>query len=198
MSDPLEAIILRREIIDLLDKWHPVTVGDLVSMLREKRGLEAAEITVAGVLDDLKREGRLTLERPPRKQTAFSAFLKDSNTAGDFWAIVASILILDTIISQPGLTPLNPIRFILGIPAILLLPGYSIQMGLFPKSEDMLLWKRIILAVGLSIAATGFYAIILDATTQGIVLGSIIILFSAHSLFFAWIGLLRRFEAQRD
>ena len=197
MQDPLEARRLRREVIDLIDRWHPATVNDLITMLRDKRGLEAPENAVEGVLEELRKDGKLTLELPSHKQKKFFAFIKDPNTAGDFWTIVASILLLDIIISQQGITPPFPIRYVLGVLAILLLPGYSIQMGLFPNSADLLFWKRIILAVGLSIAVAGFYAILLDATTQGIVLTNIIVLFSAHCLFFAWIGLLRRFEAQR-
>jgi uncharacterized protein DUF1616 len=187
---------LRSEVLTLLDTWQPTTVADLIALLAEKRGISASETEISRTLKELRAEGRLELELPQQRHRSFSSFLSSLSNASDFWGIVFSLLILDTIVSIPSNDWLSPVRWILGALAIFLFPGYSIQMGLFPGKQDLLVWKRIVLAVGLSIAIVGFYAVILDATTQGIVLGSVLIVFSAHNLIFAWIGLVRRFEAE--
>ncbi len=197
MAKQNERKSLRSEVLSLLDKWQPSTVADLMTMLAERRGISVSEAEISQTLKALRAEGRLELELPPKHHLSFTVFLKSPSTAGDFWSMVIGIVVLNAIVSLPQDDWLSPLRWVLGTLAILLFPGYSIQMGLFPGKDDLLLWKRIVLAVALSIAAAGFYAVILDATTQGIVLGSILIVFSVHTLIFAWTGLLRRFEVER-
>lgn len=189
---------LKREVVDLLSKWQPTNVVDLMTMLHEKRGINATDVELADVLKELKDERILNLEPVTHSQKKLSSFLLVPELTGDFWGIVASLAILNAIISSPASTLFVPVRLTLGTLSILLFPGYTLQMTLFPRTKDLLLWKRIVLALGLSIAVTGFYAVVLDATPQGIVLGSILLVFSVHTLIFACIGLLRRFEAQRD
>ncbi len=197
MANKNEQKSLRTEVLSLLDKWQPSTVADLITLLVEKRGISASEAEISQILKELRAEGRLELDLPPRTHVSFPIFLNGLSTAGDFWGMVVGVVVLNAIVAVPYGEWLSPLRWVLGTLAIVVFPGYSIQMGLFPAKEDLLLWKRIVLAVALSIAVAGFYAVILDATIQGIVLGSVLIVFSAHTLIFAWIGLLRRFEVVR-
>lgn len=198
MPDQKEAKSLKKEIVDLLYQWHPANVIDLMTMLREKRGINPTDIELADVLKELKDERILNLEPVTRSREKLSSFLLVPELTSDFWGIIGGIAILNAVISFPASTLLVPFRWGLGTVTILLFPGYALQMALFPRSEDLLLWKRIVLGIGLSIAVTGFYAVVLDATPQGIVLGSVLLVFSVHTLIFACIGLLRRFAAQRD
>lgn len=197
MANKNEIKSLRGEVLSLLDRWQPSTVADLMALLVEKRGISASKAEIANVLQELKVEGKLELERPIQHPPSFLFFLRSRTSAGDFWSMVVSIAVLNAIVTFPIADWLAPLRWGMGTIVILLFPGYSIQMGLFPGKEDLLFWKRIVLAVALSIAVAGFYAVILDATTQGIVLGSILTVFSAHTLILSWIGLLRRFEVER-
>ena len=168
-----------------------------MALLVDKRGISASEAEIALLLEELKAEGKLELELPVQHHLSFLIFLSSRRTAGDFWSMIVGVVVLNVIVAFPVVDWLAPLRWGLGTLTVLLFPGYSMQMGLFPGKEDLLLWKRILLAIALSIADIGFYATILDATTQGIVLGSVLIVLSFHTLIFSWIGLLRRFETER-
>ncbi len=148
------------------------------------------------ILLELKSEGKLLLETStPSKITAFD-YIINTNLNLDFWSIITSLALLTISILQPQLTPLAPLRWILGIPIVLILPGYTIQMSIFPRKRDIAQWQRVVLSLGLSLAVIGFYSTILDVTPQGIVLGSIFPLLSLHALIFTAIGMVRRFFAQ--
>lgn len=197
MPDTKSSKSLKGEVLDLLDRWHPETVADLITMLQEKRGIKASKTALAEVLQELRREEDLELEDPNLHDTWLIGFLRNWELTRDYWVIIASLVILNLIIQLPSLTFLSPVRWGLGTLAVLLFPGYSIQMCLFPSKKQLPLWRRILLALGLSIAAVGFYAVILDATAQGIVLGSLLIIFTFHTLLLASIGLLRRYETSQ-
>ena len=61
-----------------------------------------------------------------------------------------------------------PIRLYPGLAAVLVLPGWSLQMALFPRRGDLGGVERLSLALGLSVAAITVLALALDASPGGL------------------------------
>lgn len=67
-----------------------------------------------------------------------------------------------------ALFPSNVLRIILGLPFILLFPGYTLIAALFPRKTDLGNIERVALSLGLSIAIVPLIGLILNYTPWGI------------------------------
>jgi len=76
----------------------------------------------------------------------------------------------------------NVLRIVLGLPFVLLFPGYVLVLALFPKKEGMGGVERVVLSFGLSIAVASLIGLILNYTAWGITLEST--LYSIASFIF--------------
>lgn len=76
----------------------------------------------------------------------------------------------------------NVLRIVLGLPFVLLFPGYVLVIALFPKKEGMGGVERVVLSFGLSIAVASLIGLILNYTAWGITLEST--LYSIASFIF--------------
>jgi len=74
------------------------------------------------------------------------------------------------------------LRIVLGLPFVLLFPGYVLVLALFPKKEGMGGVERVVLSFGLSIAVASLIGLILNYTAWGITLEST--LYSIASFIF--------------
>ena len=90
----------------------------------------------------------------------------------DLVIIIASSVLLAAIIA---LLPSNVLRIILGLPFILLFPGYTLIAALFPRQSDLDGIERLALSLGLSVAVVPLIGLILNYTTWGIRLYPILI-----------------------
>lgn len=88
----------------------------------------------------------------------------------------------------------TPVRTILGIPAVLFLPGYALIAALFPGKKDLDTIERIALSFGLSIAIVPLIGLALNFTPWGIRLVPIIISLTIFILVMTFIAHLRRLK----
>ena len=88
--------------------------------------------------------------------------------------------------------PSNVMRVILGTPFLLFFPGYVLTTALYPGKESVDNLKRITLSFGLSIAAVPIIALILNYTTWGITLESVLGSNSIFIVIMSVITLVRR------
>lgn len=102
--------------------------------------------------------------------------------------LLLSILLVVIIVAVPS----NPLRVVLGLPFLLLFPGYAIVAALFPRKSDLGGVERLGLSFGLSIAAIPLVGLILNYTPWGIGLYSILAAVVIFILVVAAIASYRR------
>jgi len=76
----------------------------------------------------------------------------------------------------------TPLRVVLALPVILVIPGYCLLTALFPKNRDIDLLARMVLSIGLSIAIVPLIGLGLNFTPWGIRLDPIVILLTFFTL----------------
>ncbi len=70
--------------------------------------------------------------------------------------------------------PSNVLRIVLGLPAVLFMPGYTLMAALHPRKEAVDNIQRVALSFGLSIAVVPLIGLILNYTIWGITLESVL------------------------
>ncbi len=91
-------------------------------------------------------------------------------------------------------SPSNVVRIILGFPFVLFFPGYVLMAALFPRKEGIGGIERVALSFGLSIAVVALLGLILNYTSWGMRLESI--LYSMASFIFI-ISVITWFRRRR-
>jgi uncharacterized membrane protein len=88
----------------------------------------------------------------------------------------------------------TPLRLAIGLPFVLLLPGYALLSALFPERGDrgFDLLERVVLSLALSLAVVSIVAYLANFTPYGIRLAPVLIAVVGWSAAFAVIGLVRR------
>ena len=109
--------------------------------------------------------------------------------------LLAVLLIAATIVF-----PSSILQIILGLPFVLFFPGYAMMAALFIRKEGMGGIERVAMSFGLSIAVVPLIGLILNYTSWGITLESI--LYSVASFIFvtsviAWFRRKRLLEEER-
>jgi uncharacterized membrane protein len=87
---------------------------------------------------------------------------------------------------------LGPIRIVLGLPFILLLPGYVLVATLYPRKEDLDSVERTTLSIGLSIAIVPLIGLALNYSPWGIRLNPILAFVSLFIVMGAGAAMYRR------
>ena len=90
------------------------------------------------------------------------------------------------------LPELQAVRVILGVPFVLLFPGYALVCALFPKRKDLDGVERVALSIGLSLAVVPLIGLILNYTPWGIRIFPVTLSLFAFTLAMSWIARLRR------
>lgn len=111
------------------------------------------------------------------------------------WYILCGVNIL-TLLLIPIIVfvPNNILRVILGLPVVLFFPGYTLLAALFPRKSSLENIQRLALSLGLSIAVVPLIGLILNYTSWGITLNSILYSLSAFvavTSVIAWFKLRR-------
>jgi len=101
---------------------------------------------------------------------------------------ILSIILIGII----SLTSLKIARIILGLPFILLFPGYILIATFFPKRTQLDVIERTALGFGLSIAIVPLIGLILNYTPWGIRLYTILISLTGFILVISLVGWIRR------
>ena len=104
--------------------------------------------------------------------------------------VISILTVLLVIISV--LIPSSIVRIILGLPAILLFPGYSFVAALYPGKEDMNNIQRLALSIGVSVALVTLIGLILNYTPWGVGPESVLFSVSIFILLASAVALLRR------
>ena len=86
----------------------------------------------------------------------------------------------------------TPVRAVLGFPLLFFVPGYVCVSALFPQKSELDMIERIALSIGLSISIVIFICFMLNYTTFGIRVPSILFSLSAFTLIMTAICALRR------
>ncbi len=60
------------------------------------------------------------------------------------------------------------LRFVIGLPIVIFLPGYSLQSALFPKQTDLTKTERLAISFGMSIALFSLVVLVIDRLPWGI------------------------------
>ena len=108
--------------------------------------------------------------------------------------LVVLFIIVITFVSS------SVLRIILGLPLVLLFPGYALAAALIPKRNALKGIERIVLSLGLSIAVVVIIGLILGYTPWGISLYPIVIALSIFILatsIVAWCRRRRLAEADK-
>lgn len=108
-------------------------------------------------------------------------------------------LILITILFAAGIVAIylpilneSPWRYILILPILLFIPGYSLVAAVFPQEGDIDLFERITLSIGLSIAVVILLGLGLNYTPWGIRLEPVVVIVILFTLIMMLVAYYRR------
>jgi len=106
--------------------------------------------------------------------------------------VIATACALVTVAVVLLLPSLEPIRIVLGLPFVLLLPGYVLVAALYPRKEDLDSVERVALSFGLSIAIVPLIGLALNYSPWGIRLNPILAFVSLFIVMGAGAAMYRR------
>jgi len=104
------------------------------------------------------------------------------------WINVLSAVLILAIFFIPD----SPLRIAIGLPFVLLFPGYTLICALFPGKEDLDGIDRTALSIGLSLAVVPLIGLALNYTPFGIRLYPIVISLSLFTLLMSILSTYRR------
>jgi uncharacterized membrane protein/LysM repeat protein len=105
---------------------------------------------------------------------------------------------LGTVLVVLLLPSVEPLRIAVGVPFVLLLPGYCLVAALYPRRDDLQLPERLALSSGLSIAAVVLISLALNYSPWGIRLEPILAFVALFIVLLAAVAALRRALLPRD
>jgi len=97
-----------------------------------------------------------------------------------------------------ALVPSNIVRLVLGLPAVLFFPGYTLVAALFPRKSGVSGAERAILGVGLSIAVIPLIGLALNYMPWGLRLYPIMISLALFIMAASVVAFIRRQELPPD
>ncbi len=101
-------------------------------------------------------------------------------------------LLVTALITVVVFFPSSILRLILGLPLVLLFPGYVLHLAFFPEKEAMGAFERVVLSFGLSIVIVPLIGIVLNYTWWGITLESMLCSITSFILAMSVIAWVRR------
>ncbi|MFZ7104781.1 MAG: DUF1616 domain-containing protein [Peptococcaceae bacterium] len=104
-----------------------------------------------------------------------------------FCVIILSIVLVLIILFYPD----NISRFVIGIPFVLLFPGYALMSVLFPGKERFRGSERLFLSFGLSLAVVPLICLLLNFTL-GLTLNTVLYSLAGFTVLFSIIALFRQ------
>jgi len=112
--------------------------------------------------------------------------------------LIAAAIITLLLILMIAFIPDNPVRTVLGLIFILVLPGYVATAALFPNRESIDAIERVALSIGLSIAIVPLAGLALNYTPFGIRLEPILATLSGFVLIASVVAWRRRAALPED
>src|SRR3972149_6863129 len=114
----------------------------------------------------------------------------------DVLLIVACSLVLAAIIL--AVPSAKAARIVLGLPFVLLFPGYTLVAALFPRKDDLDAIERVALSLGLSIAVVPLIGLALNYSPGGIRINPILVFVTLFIVLAAAAAFVRRRMLPRD
>ncbi len=102
---------------------------------------------------------------------------------------LCSVALLVIVLATPSLEAL---RIILGLPFVVLLPGYALMAALFPRNDDVDAIERVALSLGLSIAIVPLIGLALNYSPWGVGIDPILVASALFIVSTAATALYRR------
>jgi hypothetical protein len=158
------------KIISLIEEIKPESVEQLIYHITERQLLP--EKNILRKIAKLEGQGRIRLVQPKKKIPDRVQEYLWSGEAVWFWLIIFLSSISSISVLSLSTEPLVYLRYVLGVPLILFLPGYSLMKALFPEKEKDL-FENIIFSVGLSLALTPLVGMLLNYTPWGLTVWSV-------------------------
>lgn len=192
MSEDAE---ISNKILELINNKSPETVEKLIEIVDQELDIPR-DIALKQVIE-LENEGKLRLSSPPESiPKEFKTYLFSIH-ASWFWVIMAmstaTAIAIFTI--HENAIPYVYIRYILGSIFLLLLPGYSLIITLFPTREiDNI--ERIALSIGVSLALVPLIGLVLNYTPWGIRLTPIFLSLLAITTILSITGIIREHQTK--
>ena len=124
--------------------------------------------------------------------------MTDNKNFRDLQTIVIITLLTVFVISIPIPFSILPLRIVLGLLFIFLLPGYALMAVLFPGKEDIDWLERVALSLGFSIVVASFIGLLLNYTPWGIKLNSVLISLSFFIISMGIVAAFRRINLPID
>lgn len=109
----------------------------------------------------------------------------------DIWIILGFVLV--TLLSI-YVAPLDQtfVRFVLGLAMVLLLPGYTFLIAIFPRSDEMSVTERLVYSLVFSIIVVPMIGFILNFSQWGVRLDDMVICVTAFILLCSVVAIWRR------
>ena len=104
-------------------------------------------------------------------------------------AVAASLILAAVILAVPSA---KSVRIVLGLPFVLLFPGYTLMAALFPRKDDLDPIGRVALSLGLSIAVVPLIGLALNWSPWGIRLTPVLVLVTLFIALTAAAALYQR------
>src|SRR3990172_13196127 len=112
--------------------------------------------------------------------------------------ILAVLGALALVAVDAGASPPAPARVALGVPFVLVLPGYALVAAIFPRRDDLDLLERAALSVGLSAAVIPLLGLALNYSPWGIRPHPTVIAVMAFTVLLAIVATARKQLLPRD
>jgi hypothetical protein len=194
---------ITQTINQLIKDRKPQNVQHLVNLVKEKAAIPEQEIIEHILL--LLSQGKITLEEssvPIRPK--LSTFLKTKEAYWYWITLVVAISATLAVFAIPeDVYPLVYVRIVLGLIFVLGSPGYSLVKTLFPEeppfrasSKNLNSIERLALSIGMSLALVPMIGLLLNYTSWGLSLISIVLTLLVLTLIFATVGIAREYKSQ--
>ena len=154
------SVDIKDEIIEIIEKNNPKNIEELFSFSKDK--LDYNEDYLRSAIIKMINNKTLSLTYS-KNDISFKDFIT-SVYAYWFWSIMLVLTIFYISVFFSNIyKDFIFLRYILGGGVALFIPGFSLVMALFPKS-DMPMAEKIALSVGISLAVTPLVSFLLNFT----------------------------------
>jgi hypothetical protein len=182
---------LDHRALQILERNRAASVQELYDVLK----VEIPSLTESEIVDTiwkLAEEGKATLEDIPPTEASFGQYLRfwDRNLRL-YGTLAISFATIFIVYAVPARFPFVVLRWVLGSIFVVVIPGFATVEALFPKGTDLDPVERFACSIGLSLFWTTVTGLLLNNTSWGIRLPSIVISLTIITLGLVLAALVR-------
>ena len=185
MSTDLETIL-----IQMVESRPNLRLWELVENVSNSQHVGRHE--VIQYLYVLLEEGKLSIDDSEPSEDVLK-YIKSTYNVG-YWILISLIVISTvSIFLLPQIPPYTYLYYAASSLFLFYLPGYSLLEVIYPKVEDLSLFRRFSGSIGLSLALALLIGFMLSFTPWGFRLNSILASLIALTLTLASVAMVRKF-----